>query len=622
MRKRNQRLGRNDPCPCGSGRKYKLCHGETGKTLSPPSPQSKSTLKSALREYFLPHAASVWVASDVFERALSWDEAKRELGLINWESAILSMAMVNAVSAELALGGKLNTSSGEMKLRALADYLFPPELRANALSVYLKHPHHNFIPLAPQACIAMTEACLRYCNRKDGLRFHQPHQHASFSHVLFSFHEQLMRRDLTPHLNIENLSAEQFRYFVRNYLAANLETDFAGLIRRQYMMFEVAVPNGALFERTGKNAATWFTEIAGTDPIVYRTLLLFTMHHGFSFTINNPNLEDLVYDIAQMLQNVAPEYAAIYRRLHDLASVEDTLPAMEFPDWESALYGAHYVRRKPVLRLDGSKHVCLYRHLLPERFFAGTVHVLSELAVSYPPPQWPNESRERVFKVRRELGYVFEDYVRQILGYLFQGTNVELRFGVKRDDGGESDALVVVGSTALVFEFVHHPWSLLERSKGESSGFIPHVADNVRRAGLLCAQIAHSRRAAELERPIDSTLPIVIMSEMMAINEVTALTWQHDLIAATSSEMVMGHGIVQPLQTLSLIQLENLDRLDCADSAAGLVSFLSMRARDPVWRLSGHASLRQNLGRSRRLKEFDDAAERSFHEMGPKLFHV
>ena len=22
------KIGRNDPCPCGSGRKYKLCHGQ------------------------------------------------------------------------------------------------------------------------------------------------------------------------------------------------------------------------------------------------------------------------------------------------------------------------------------------------------------------------------------------------------------------------------------------------------------------------------------------------------------------------------------------------------------------------------------------------------------------
>ena len=27
QRKKNLKVGRNDPCPCGSGKKYKLCHG-------------------------------------------------------------------------------------------------------------------------------------------------------------------------------------------------------------------------------------------------------------------------------------------------------------------------------------------------------------------------------------------------------------------------------------------------------------------------------------------------------------------------------------------------------------------------------------------------------------------
>jgi uncharacterized protein YecA (UPF0149 family) len=26
IRNRGHRIGRNDPCPCGSGKKYKLCH--------------------------------------------------------------------------------------------------------------------------------------------------------------------------------------------------------------------------------------------------------------------------------------------------------------------------------------------------------------------------------------------------------------------------------------------------------------------------------------------------------------------------------------------------------------------------------------------------------------------
>ena len=28
-RKVEHRIGRNDPCPCGSGKKYKKCHGST-----------------------------------------------------------------------------------------------------------------------------------------------------------------------------------------------------------------------------------------------------------------------------------------------------------------------------------------------------------------------------------------------------------------------------------------------------------------------------------------------------------------------------------------------------------------------------------------------------------------
>jgi preprotein translocase subunit SecA len=30
VRNAGPRLGRNDPCPCGSGRKYKKCHGAAG----------------------------------------------------------------------------------------------------------------------------------------------------------------------------------------------------------------------------------------------------------------------------------------------------------------------------------------------------------------------------------------------------------------------------------------------------------------------------------------------------------------------------------------------------------------------------------------------------------------
>lgn len=33
VRRETPKVGRNDPCPCGSGRKYKLCCGQTGDTV-------------------------------------------------------------------------------------------------------------------------------------------------------------------------------------------------------------------------------------------------------------------------------------------------------------------------------------------------------------------------------------------------------------------------------------------------------------------------------------------------------------------------------------------------------------------------------------------------------------
>jgi hypothetical protein len=32
---RSRDIGRNDPCHCGSGKKYKHCHGKTAGTMSP-----------------------------------------------------------------------------------------------------------------------------------------------------------------------------------------------------------------------------------------------------------------------------------------------------------------------------------------------------------------------------------------------------------------------------------------------------------------------------------------------------------------------------------------------------------------------------------------------------------
>jgi hypothetical protein len=51
-RARKRKIGRNDPCPCGSGQKYKRCHGAAARAFQPiaPAPPLSHTLKAKLAE--------------------------------------------------------------------------------------------------------------------------------------------------------------------------------------------------------------------------------------------------------------------------------------------------------------------------------------------------------------------------------------------------------------------------------------------------------------------------------------------------------------------------------------------------------------------------------------------
>lgn len=573
-----------------------------------------------MREQFLPNAAVVWVATDVFGAAFTWEEAKVALAEMNYESATLSMAMLNAVCAELALGSRLNTPAGAEKVLALVEYLFAPASRSPAFNVYLENQHQTFIPLSPQVCIAMTECCLRFCDREGGVRFKQPHEHPKFARIVLSFAEQLMRGDLTKNLNPADLTPDQFSYFVRNYLSANFATGFLEMLRRHYLFFAETSPGGMLEQKTGKTAPEWFAAVTGMDPRRYGALTMFCLHHGSLFDIKSPDLRHLAYDVDAMLKNAAPDIAAMYRRLHHLATVPNELPAATVSDWETALYGLHYLRAKPLLHLHGTQFVCLYKHLLAEKLLGGTVHVLTELVDFHPPDGWHVDAKNRRLQVRREFGYAFEDFLRKVLLTLFAGPDTKHLFGLKRADGGECDALLIVGRIALAFEFVHHPWSLQERSTGDAAGFIKHLGDNVSKAGKLCAEIAAAGAVQDIQAPVDRALPIVVTSEMVPINVMTAVTMEKLLIAATSQPFVQGHGIVQPVQILSLVQLENLDRIQGVDTPAGIVAFLLQRSSDVRARLNGHTRMEQKLSDSRKLKKFEDAADNVFHDVGPSLF--
>ncbi len=577
-----------------------------------------------LYNFVLPKTAVVWVAKDLFGSAFSWAEAKAALASMHLESALLSMAMVNAVCVELAGIRSFDNEDGRQKIAALVEYLFPVKWRNAALSVYAHNAREIFIPLASQACIAMTEACMRFCPAEGGKQFSHPNECEDFSRVLFSFHDNLTSKAQVEKLDFSALTAEQFRYFCRNYQAANLEHDFSRLVRRHYMMFEAADPNGMLFEQTGRDAAQWFTEVTGVSSVTYRALMLFAMNHGSKFSIESPDLQHLVYDLKRAFAEVTPEVTAAYLRLHALSVLERPIPAgPEVVDWEHAVYGLHHIRRKPILQFGENLFLCLFLHLVQEKFFGATVHMLTELVDAHRPEGWDAEAKKRTGKVRREFGFLFEDYIRFLLTLYFPDPYAVRKFPVfhkRGKDKLEYDGFIICGSTALVFEFVHHPWSLPERASGDASKFIYHIADNVRKAGALALLLADGQHLPEGTSPPKHILPIVICSEAVPINEITTATWERDLIAATSRELVLGSGIIKPVQFLSLTQLELIDNMKVGDSSAKITGFLAVRSDDPLLRFSGDRALRQSLVKAQRLGPFDDAAEHSLFRHAPGLF--
>jgi tetratricopeptide (TPR) repeat protein len=51
------KIGRNDPCPCGSQKKYKNCHGATAAAAAPARPQQKSAPRRPSRPEAIAAAA-------------------------------------------------------------------------------------------------------------------------------------------------------------------------------------------------------------------------------------------------------------------------------------------------------------------------------------------------------------------------------------------------------------------------------------------------------------------------------------------------------------------------------------------------------------------------------------
>jgi predicted O-linked N-acetylglucosamine transferase (SPINDLY family) len=79
--------GRNDPCPCGSGRKYKHCHGAIAPTSDPPPAAAKVDVKRSLQQArslhlkgFLPEAEALYL--EVLKHSPRQADAKNLLGVL------------------------------------------------------------------------------------------------------------------------------------------------------------------------------------------------------------------------------------------------------------------------------------------------------------------------------------------------------------------------------------------------------------------------------------------------------------------------------------------------------------------------------------------------------------
>jgi hypothetical protein len=578
-------------------------------------------MKQRILREIMPNIATMWVAKDVFAKPLSWTETRGRLAKINRESALITMAMLNAVCAEfLSPQRSRQEARAPDKVLPLVNYLFAPEHRPAAVKIW-RQSTGVFIPIAPQASTAMTEACMRYCDPVGGAQFEQPWQYPAFAHILLSFQDGMQGEGVQKGpINFAALTEQQFSDFARNYQTANFNSDLLVLMRRHYLMFERPVDGGCTQGRLGVSPVEWFTHISGMDPRQYRMLQLVAMSHGREFTLDAPDLTELVYDLSAAVGNMIPSVANAYRRLHELAVAAGNLPATEIEDWSTAIYHAHYVRRRPVLRLQGEKYLCLHKQLLVERFFGATVHVLADLVTTYQPTGWPSDPSKRTLQVRTEFGTIFEDYVQRLVQILFQKADAVFRFNLKPEGGGECDALVVIDQTALVFEVVHHPWSAAERSRALPADFIKHLADNIAKSVKLCAEV--TARGSLTDDPrvkVKRAIPIVVMSEAMPINEMTAPSLQSELAKMIGNESLQGTALILPVQSLSVSQLENLDRV-WEKHATEVIPFLEQRSLNLLARFTADPRMGLKLGAWRNLVQIDDEAHRDLQKYGPGVF--
>jgi tetratricopeptide (TPR) repeat protein len=83
-------VGRNDPCPCGSGRRYKECHGRLGQPPGPAAPPAGTSVRGLLEKGLALHRqGQVGAAEAAYREVLQVDStnaiARHYLGVIAYQ---------------------------------------------------------------------------------------------------------------------------------------------------------------------------------------------------------------------------------------------------------------------------------------------------------------------------------------------------------------------------------------------------------------------------------------------------------------------------------------------------------------------------------------------------------
>jgi tetratricopeptide (TPR) repeat protein len=87
-------VGRNDPCPCGSGKRYKHCHGASSSAVPPPEPGAVPTLKRAIALHAGGDAAAALpLYQDVLAAEPDNPTAQHYLGVIHYQRGNLAEAL-------------------------------------------------------------------------------------------------------------------------------------------------------------------------------------------------------------------------------------------------------------------------------------------------------------------------------------------------------------------------------------------------------------------------------------------------------------------------------------------------------------------------------------------------